>query len=151
LLEKIGERFHDPVCSEMQILREAGANRRHKKLFWKELGIQPWELVQELRTEVTLWLLRETDLSVEEIARLVGRGSEESLRELLRKTCGFSPEEGRTHLRQVVPEFRDQGDELLSWFFWVRYHRGEVKTEEYRSAVVYLERRFGPVRAVRRG
>jgi AraC-like DNA-binding protein len=144
LLEKIAERFNDPTFSGFQILRAAGASDWHGKLFKKELGIAPWQLVLELRAEVTLWLLRETPLSVEDIALIVGYGSESSLRKLLRRTCGFSPAEGRSHLRQVVREYRDQGDELMSWYFWVRYHRGEVEVDEFRGALTYLERRFGP-------
>jgi hypothetical protein len=144
LLLKIAERFHEPGPERLvhRIMREIGATDWHGKIFRLELGLTPNDLVLELRVEVALWLLRETSLPVEGIARLVGYRSQRSLQLLFKNACGFTPSKARAHLRLVAEELRPLGDELLSWYFWVRYHLDEIETEEYLRAVTYLDRRF---------
>lgn len=144
LLEKIAERFNDPAYRVHHILREAGATDWHGRIFRLELGISPGKLVLELRVETALWLLRESSLPVEAIARLVGYESLRGLELLFEKTCGFAPSEARPHLRRVASEHRSRGDELRSWYFWVRLHRDEIEADEYLGALAYLDDRFLP-------
>lgn len=143
-LEKLSERFLDPTYTVDQIRREAGATDWHVRRFGKELGIPPGELRMALRVEVTTWLLRETSLSLEKISRLVGYDSLRALQWLFRRSCHFTPSQGRSYLRQVRPELRELGDELRGWYFWVRLHRGELEAEDFDRAAAYLLRRFGP-------
>lgn len=143
-LERLAERFLDPAYNMTRIRREAGATDWHGKIFRTELGFSPDELRRALRVEVAIWLMRETSLSLEKIARLVGYDSLRSLESLFKKTCQFAPSKGRPHLRQVREEYRTLGDELRGWYFWVRYHRGELTSDDFARAAAYLERRFDP-------
>jgi transcriptional regulator GlxA family with amidase domain len=143
-LEKLSERFLDPSYTVDQIRREAGATDWHVRLFGQELGIPPGELRGALRVEVTTCLLRETSLPLEKISRLVGYDSLRALQGLFRRSCQFTPSKGRTYLRQVRAEYRELGDEIRGWYFWVRLHRGELEAEDFDRAAAYLLRRFDP-------
>ena len=114
------------------------------KLFQRELGVTPRDLIRECRLEIAMVVLRDTALTVKDVADLLGYGSQRPLERLFRKFCDFTPSQARRHLRRVRPEHRAKGLELLSWYFWVRYHRGEVEAQEFEDARSYHAERFGP-------
>ncbi len=143
LLEKIAVHFCEPGYRLFQMRYEAAANDWHVTLFKRALGLAPKAFALECRVMLALWLLRETSLSVKEIAGKVGFKHERTLRKRFHRRCGLSPSSARNHLRQVRPEHRALGDELLGWGFWVRHHRGELDVEDLRAALGYLENRFG--------
>lgn len=143
LLEKAGEHICDPGCLIFQIQREAGATDWHVQMLKREVGLTLGELLRLCRLDVILWLLRSSRLSVSQIARLVGYVDARAMRKFVRGACGFTPAEARRPLCRVRPEFRALGEELVSWYFCVRFHRGEVGAEELRRAFAYLKGRFG--------
>lgn len=143
LLEKIAVHFCDTACLVYLMRREVGATDWHLQLFKKELGIKPKAFVLACRLSLALWLLRESPLTVEAVARKVGFETEGALRKRFRLLCGISPSSARSYLRRVRDEHRALGDKLLGWSFWVRHHRGELEIEDFQAALTYLEDRFG--------
>jgi AraC-like DNA-binding protein len=144
-IESIAERFYESGHPIFQIRREAGATEWHGKRLTKELGVAPGELRDFIRVEVILWLLRETPLPVAAIALLVGFENERSLRKLIGRKCGMTPGRLRRHLRRVRREYRELGDESLSWHLRVRYNRGEAEKADLAAVLTFLRGRFGPV------
>lgn len=142
LLGEIAEHYCDRGYRVFRIQRQAEATDWHVKLLRKELGFTLRNCIRELRLAKILPLLRDTPLGVQQLAGQTGFGSKRSVRALFNSLCAFSPSEARTYLRRVRREQRPRCDELLSWRFWVRHHRGELGVDDLRAALAYLEDRF---------
>ena len=46
----------------------------------------------------------------------------------------------RACLRQSPHEQRAQVDDFLSWYFWVRNHRGELHADDFRAGLAVLQK-----------
>lgn len=73
VLDYLKHHLFDPQLSIQRLLRDSGLARSTvKRLFRSELGTTVRDYVQDLRYEVAIKLLRDTDLRLYEVARLVG-------------------------------------------------------------------------------
>jgi transcriptional regulator GlxA family with amidase domain len=87
------------VRGDMTVEEIAGACRLHPKTFYRRLlaatGLAPSRFVQRVRLEVATDLLRDTALSVGDIAARVGYADASTLRRILRRELGLSASEIR--------------------------------------------------------
>lgn len=140
----IGESFWDPVYTVRRMRDRAEANDWHIRLFHRELGLTPRDLVRECRLAMAAQLLRDTSLSAYKVARLVGYESERALRKLFQPLSGVPPSHARIYLRQVPPHQRPLFDQLFRWSFQAAFLRGELEARHFSAALAYFEGRFGP-------
>ena len=143
LLKQIAADFSDSNCEVFEIRRDSGTTEWDSKVFKRELGMTPWDLVQECRAEFASVLLRDTRWTIGRIAGHVGYKSVSAFRRAYKTLTGLPPSHMRTCLRRIDSDYRALGDELLSWYFWVRYHRKELLAVDFRAALVFLRERFG--------
>lgn len=131
------------ICSSRvsmtKIRRKVGASEYIVRLFRRELGLGPMEFLRECRLEISMWLLRESSLTVAEVAAFTGYGTQRALEKIYEQSCGLSPAQASKLFSQVPAELRLVTDELFSWYFWVKHHRGELGTPELLDAQAYLE------------
>ena len=107
-------------------------------LFKRELGITIWRLIRQCRKATASILLRDTSLGLDKIADLVGYKSADALRRCFKVLTGLTPSTMKACLRRISLEQRALADELLSWYFWVRYHRRELHEADIRAALAFL-------------
>lgn len=143
LIEIISRHFCNADVQVYSIRREVDATDWHVKLFGRELGLTPQDLICECRLETASRLLRDTTLGIPVIAALVGYKTARSLGYLFDRLYGRPPSKLRNDLRRIKGEDRDRVEKLFSWHFRVRYHRGEVENDELRQALAYFEGRLG--------
>ncbi|MCB9685192.1 MAG: DNA-3-methyladenine glycosylase 2 family protein [Alphaproteobacteria bacterium] len=75
---------------------ELGVSERHlRRVFGEELGVSPRDLLASRRVALAAWLLAETALDVEEVARASGFASARTFREAFRARTGRAPSEAR--------------------------------------------------------
>jgi transcriptional regulator GlxA family with amidase domain len=86
---RLGDTFDIPEAAQSIGTSRRSLERRTRQV----LGMSPLAVVQRLRAERALHLLRTTDLTNEAIARRVGYASSEALRALLRRTSGLAENE----------------------------------------------------------
>jgi len=88
---------------EVTVDEIAGVCGLHPKTFYRRLlavtGLAPSRFVQRVRLEVATDLLRDTQLSVEEVAMRVGYADASTLRRIVRRELGLSATEIRSRSR----------------------------------------------------
>ena len=144
LLNMLGVHFCDSKYTMTRIGREAEATEWHVKLFGRELGMTPSDLRRECRMETTSLLLRDTSLGIDEIACLVGYKGKRGLEKLFEALVGLTPSELRLRLCRLGREDQQLLEVLFSWYFRVRYYRGDLEDAEFRNFQLFLESRFDP-------
>ena len=144
LLRAIGAHFCDFEYSLTRIQREAGATEWHAKLLGRELGMTPSDLRRECRVEAASLLLRDTSLSIDEIACLVGYRGKRGLEKLFAALVGLTPSELRLRLCRLGRADQQLLEVLFSWSFRVREHRGELEAADFRDFQDFLGSRFDP-------
>lgn len=144
LLEQISLSFYKPKDKMSMIRRRANASDWHCRVFRREIGLTPGDLLRACRLDMAIPVLRETTMTTRRIARLVGYRSTRPLEKQIRASWDCSPKQFRERLREVHPDHRAQTDELLSWYFWVRYRRGDIESSDWISTLRYIHGRFRP-------
>lgn len=142
LLVAIQAHYYDKDVKVYKLCRQAEATDWHMTLFRRELGLSPRALIRECRMETAMRLLRDTPLTIPRIAKLVGY-TDRSLQLLCEALRDMPPSDLRDWLRRVDRQLRDLVDGLFSWYFRVRYHRGEIESAELDHALSYLKDRQG--------
>ncbi|MEW2159951.1 GlxA family transcriptional regulator [Streptomyces sp. NPDC007189] len=85
------------------LARCAGLSARHLgRLFRSHTGMTPGQYVEAVRTEAAQTLLESGGHSVEEVARLAGFGSSESLRRVFQHRLGIAPTTYRARFRTTA-------------------------------------------------
>ncbi|EST19230.1 helix-turn-helix domain-containing protein [Streptomyces roseochromogenus] len=85
------------------LARSAGLSTRHLgRLFRSRLGMTPGQYVEAVRTEAAQVLLEGSGHSIEEVARLAGFGSSETLRRVFQHRLGIAPTTYRARFRSTV-------------------------------------------------
>jgi transcriptional regulator GlxA family with amidase domain len=85
------------------LARCAGLSARHLgRLFRSQTGMTPGQYVEAVRTEAAQTLLESGGHSVEEVARLAGFGSSESLRRVFQHRLGIAPTTYRARFRTTA-------------------------------------------------
>ncbi|MEV6115268.1 GlxA family transcriptional regulator [Streptomyces sp. NPDC052109] len=85
------------------LARRAGLSARHLgRLFRSQTGMTPGQYVEAVRTEAAQALLESGGHSVEEVARLAGFGSSETLRRVFQHRLGITPTTYRARFRSTV-------------------------------------------------
>lgn len=138
LLEAIARRFCDTTGLAYKIRREAKATEWHVQLLKQELGITMGDLIQQCRKDTSSILMRDTSLSVETIAKLVGYETYDGFRKCHKLLTGLTPSAMKARLRKIPHEQRALVDDLMSWYFWVRHYRGELGAAQFDEALTFL-------------
>ncbi|GAA2454359.1 GlxA family transcriptional regulator [Streptomyces glaucus] len=85
------------------LARRAGVSPRHLgRLFRAETGMTPGQYVEAVRTEAAQALLESGARTLEEVARLAGFGSSETLRRVFQQRLGVAPSAYRARFRSTV-------------------------------------------------
>ncbi|MGW0811991.1 GlxA family transcriptional regulator [Streptomyces viridiviolaceus] len=93
------------------LARRAGVSPRHLgRLFRAETGLTPGQYVEAVRTEAAQALLEGSDRGLDEVARLSGFGSAETLRRVFQQRLGVAPSAYRARFRSSSP--RPPGEEF---------------------------------------
>ena len=91
--------FKEPLTLD-QLSEEAHINKYYlSHIFKQEYGISPINYMISRRLEESKYLLAETDLSMSQIAQLMGFSSLSYFSQVFRNTQGVSPKEYRQNLR----------------------------------------------------
>lgn len=95
--EYIDDNYSDPNIGRDFLADKFGISGRHlTRLFSVAYGMGVRDYIESVRLEKVKQLLKETQLSVERIAKLTGYNSADYLRRLVKKRTGYSPFEYRT-------------------------------------------------------
>lgn len=93
--------FKEPLTLQ-QLAEEAHINRFYlSHIFKEEYGISPINYMISRRIEESKYLIAETDLSMSQIAQLMGFSSLSYFSQVFRNTQGISPREYRQSLRNL--------------------------------------------------
>lgn len=93
--------FKEPLTLE-QLSEEAHMNKYYlSHVFKREYGISPINYMISRRIDESKYLLAETDLSMSQIAQLLGFSSLSYFSQVFRKTNGISPMEYRQNSRSI--------------------------------------------------
>ena len=93
--------FKEPLTLD-QLSEEAHINKYYlSHIFKQEYGISPINYMISRRLEESKYLLAETDLSMSQIAQLMGFSSLSYFSQVFRNTQGVSPKEYRQSLRRM--------------------------------------------------
>jgi AraC-like DNA-binding protein len=130
VLDAISRGFHEPGYSVARLKNALSVNDRNLTEFALEMGIAAGQLIIECRMEAAFRLFRDTLLTVDQIAYLVGYNSRRTFEVACRRWCGLPPAELRARLRRGWPRLSALPEEVFSWHFAVRYERGEVSDAE---------------------
>ena len=96
--------FKEPLTLE-QLAQEAHMNKFYlSHAFKEEYGISPINYMLSRRTEESKYLLAETDLSMSQIAQLLGFSSPSYFSQTFRRSQGISPLEYRQRTRNVLSD-----------------------------------------------
>lgn len=139
VLEQIRDRFHETDFAVAELRASTGASRWLFTKFRRHVGLTPWKLVQELRMEAGMRLLRDTPIYVKDVAYLVGYEEFSNFSNLCLRWCRLRPAELRDQLRQVKRRLRMLPEDALSWSYWRRAVSGQLSPEEARRLILYLE------------
>ena len=93
--------FKEPLT--LELLAEEGHMNKYylSHAFKREYGISPINYMISRRTEESKYLLAETDLSMSQIAQLLGFSSLSYFSQVFRKTQGLTPMEYRQNAKQM--------------------------------------------------
>ena len=93
--------FKEPLTLE-QLAEEAHMNKYYlSHTFKREYGVSPINYLISRRIEESKYLLAETDLSMSQIAQLLGFSSLSYFSQVFRRTQAVSPKEYRQHLKGI--------------------------------------------------
>jgi AraC-like DNA-binding protein len=93
--------YKEPLTLEL-LAEEAHMNKYYlSHAFKEEYGIPPINYMIDRRISESKYLLTETDLSMSQIARLLGFSSLSYFSQVFRKTQGISPMEYRNNAREL--------------------------------------------------
>lgn len=96
------EKFADPTLDVNGLAHEAGVHRATLfRVFVAAHGITPSQYLQSRRVHHAMNLLKESDLSIKEIANQAGMNDANYLARLLRSMCGMAPRQFRAAHRRV--------------------------------------------------
>lgn len=140
MLSEIRKNFYAPRYTVGKVKKKLGVNFRHIRLFRAATGLSPARLIRECRMETGMRLLRDTLLTIEEIAILIGYDSERSLERLCRRWCGVAPSDLRIQMRHIKKELLELPEDVFSWYYWEQYHCNALSDAELRPVIEYLER-----------
>ena len=143
MLSEIGKNFFRPRYSVGELKKKLRLNFRHVRRFRAATGVSPSRLIRECRMEAGMRLLRDSLLTVEEIAILIGYDSERSLERLCLRWCGLTPSRLRTQMRRFKTELVALPEDVFSWYFWELYRCHGLSDVELAPVIEYLERRCG--------
>ena len=138
-LSDVRDHFHEPGYSAGRLCENVGATTWLFTKFKRHVGLTPWRLIQELRMELGMRLLRDTSIYVKDVAVLVGYEEFTNFKNLCLAWCHLKPAALREQLRRVKRRLRMLPEEALTWRFWRRAVRGELSGEEARRLILYLE------------
>jgi len=126
----------EPGLTVERLTRAAGASKWVLTGFTAEIGITPWQYVGEARMEIGGRLLRDTDLSVDEIAYRLGYSSLSVFQRAFRRWCEMSPSKFRDLSRRVP----DLPERYFHWRWWHQYDRRSADIQELTA---HIEKHYG--------
>lgn len=144
LLKVIARRFCDADALAYKIRREAKATEWHTQLFKRELGITMGDLIQQCRKDTSSILMRDTSLSMEKVAQLVGFETYDGFRRCHKAQTGLTPLKMKEYLRKVPRAQQPLVDDFLSWYFWVRHYRDELTVAHCSAGLAFLRGHSDP-------
>lgn len=130
VLGAIARGFYEPGYTLSRLKAALTINDRNLKEVTIEIGIASGQLITECRMEAAFRLLRDTLLTVDEVAFLVGYNSRRSFELACRRWCGLPPAELRTCVRREWPRLSSMPEDVFSWHFAVRHERGELSSAD---------------------
>jgi len=139
VLTQIRDRFHETSFAVDELRESVGASRWWFTKFRRHVGLTPWRLVQELRMELGMRLLRDTPIYVKDVAYLVGYEDFSNFSHLCERWCRLKPAELRDQLRQVRQRLQALPEDALTWSYWRRAVSGRLSGDEARQLISYLE------------
>jgi AraC-like DNA-binding protein len=109
--------------------------------FTRAMGISPWQYVLEARMETAARLLRDTSLSIPDIAFLLGYADPPPFRRIFVRWAGqLTPIEYRARVRDVVARVGPMPEQLVHWRFLERVWSRQADEEEGVALLRYMER-----------
>ncbi len=90
--QRMDDQFFDPLLSVESIADESGVHRSTLyRAFRREFSINPSRYLHDLRIRQAIWLLQETDLQIQEVARDSGFSDPNYFSRALREATGRPP------------------------------------------------------------
>ncbi len=139
LLTELRQNLFAPGYKMTELQEAIGASRWITATFRAAVGLTPWRFLQEARLLTAATLLRDTSISVEEIALLVGYEYLFTFQRAFEGWCGLSPSVFRAYAQKVRQELIRLPDDVLSWAYQQRFERGELTEEELGVLLRHLE------------
>lgn len=140
LLAAIRAHLLEPGFNVERLTRETGASKWVLSGFTAEIGITPWQFICEARMEVAGRLLRDTDLSVDEIAYRLGHSSLSVFQRGFKRCFEMSPSRYRDRSRRALGELAER---FLSWRWWHGYERRGPSAADIQTLTAHVDSLYG--------
>ena len=124
LLREVRDSFHLSGYKVDDLRQSTQANDWRMRQLQEHLGLPAIDLLQELRMELAMRLLRDTSRSVRKVAKAMGYQSARAFRKLSGDWCGLPPSRLRRRLKAIADTLQSLPEEAFSWFFLDRCRRG---------------------------
>ncbi len=126
-------------------LREAtGLDHARNRSFHEQLGALPRDYCGARRMDAALWLVRETDLKLWQIADLLGYSQSFAFTRAFQKHTGQTPSGLREGASPVAGRAACSAQEEVSWKLWVGANVAAVEPEEARRVIGWRHLQVSP-------
>jgi len=144
MIRQLRTNFTTPGYSIEEMRQVLSASTVDLTSFTRAMGLSPWQYVLEARMETAARLLKDTSLSIPNVAFLLGYSEPQPFRQIFLRWSGqLAPSEYRARVRDVVARVGPMPEQLVHWRFLERVWSRAAEEEEAVALLRYMERVYG--------